>query len=214
MTKKITDRAVLIIALAYFFLNDLFYLNNIPSLVFYTSDYIFKTIILVLIIQSMSDFRSETKALIKGMVKPLELVLWTLGLMIIGILVDQYLWRFMSDLLPKVSWSINYPHINNNLHYWFDLTYGLAIVALVEEYVFRKLIPEKLAFIKSKLLILLLSVLIFGFAHWSFGPHAILTTAIWAIVPTISLWRTKSLLPAVLAHFITNFAAWSGIIPY
>jgi membrane protease YdiL (CAAX protease family) len=212
MTKKISDRFLIIASIAFFYLNDLFYLNNISSTIFYVTDYIFKSIILILIILSFTDTKNDIISMIKGKSKGLEIIIWTIGLIIIGVLIDQKLWRIMYQILPKTNWSISYPQITNSIHYWFDLLFGLIIVAIVEEYIFRKLIPGKLKFIKSKILIVILSSLIFGFAHWGFGPHAIVTTSIWALLPIISVMRTGSLLPAIMAHFLTNVIAFSGIL--
>ena len=88
------------------------------------------------------------------------------------------------------------------------------LVAFTEEIVFRScylfVLKDK---IKSKVLIIIISCIVFGMIHWSLGLHAIITNAIWGIMPMISLMTTNSIWPAIVAHYLTNFIAFSGIIP-
>ena len=157
MSKKISERLLLTVSLAFFYLNDLLFLNNVSSLLFYATDYIFRTVILVSMILSLNDPKKDIVSMIRGTAKTREIVFWTIGLVITGVLIDQELWIVIYEVLPQVSWSISYPPISNNIHFWFDLTYGLLVVAIVEEYIFRKLIPEKLKSIKSKIILVFLS---------------------------------------------------------
>jgi len=107
-----------------------------------------------------------------------------------------------------------YPSYDNNFIKIFDLTIGIMLIAFTEEIIFRSyylfVLRER---IKSKILIILVSCIVFGLSHWSLGLHSIITTAIWGIMSMISLIITKSIWPAIIAHYLTDFVAFSEIIP-
>ena len=61
--------------------------------------------------------------------------------------------------------------------------------------------------------VIAISCCLFGLIHWSAGLHAVIATAIWGILPMIALIYTGSLWPAIVAHFVTDVVAFSGLIP-
>ena len=51
----------------------------------------------------------------------------------------------------------------------------------------------------------------FGLIHWSLGLSAVIHTAIIGAVFMACMWKTRSVLPTVVAHFCVNYVAFSGI---
>jgi len=46
------------------------------------------------------------------------------------------------------------------------------------------------------------------------GLHAIVNTAIIGAVFMVVMWRTGSVVPTIISHFIVNYVSFSGMIPY
>jgi hypothetical protein len=145
-----------------------------------------------------SDF-----GLVKIQLKPFAL--WAVLLSITGVLIDQIGWEFFEKVLPKV-WALPFPKIENPFVKAFDVTVGIALVSVTEESIFRgyyfSVLRDR---VKSPVLIVTISSVIFGLIHWSCGLHAIIATALWAVLPMVSVLRTRSILPAMVAHFATDF---------
>lgn len=98
----------------------------------------------------------------------------------------------------------SFPGIDQTWLVVFDLTVGLALTAVAEELVFRRLYLDTFAAILSRTSLYLLSAAIFAAIHWSNG----LGTVVGAfVVGLMLLWltrRTGSLLPAIAAHYAIN----------
>lgn len=96
----------------------------------------------------------------------------------------------------------------------FDLYGGLLLVALTEEIVFRGLFLA--AFrerFRSPAALVAVSSLVFALIHWSAGFDAVLAAFLWALLPMVSVLRTGSIFPAIIAHFLGNYALFSGLLP-
>jgi membrane protease YdiL (CAAX protease family) len=149
---------------------------------------------------------------LKGLgVKPF--ILYAILLSTTGIFIDQVVWRFFMKILPNTQLG-TWPKIKNPIIDKMDLFFGLILVGFIEEVIFRGFCINILRRLFSKgWVIFIISSLIFGFIHWSLGLHAIVTTALWGILPLWVMWKTGSIAPAILAHILTNVVAFSGIIP-
>ena len=146
--------------------------------------------------------------------KLIPFIILTIIISICGIIIDQIGWRFFNKILPKFPFTINFPAINNNILKVIDLIFGLILVGIVEEIVFRGFFYNNIRkFIKSKALIVIISCIIFGLAHWSLGFHAIITTALWGILPMIIVIKYNSILPLIIAHYITDLFGCFPILP-
>ena len=160
------------------------------------------------------------------------LALWIVGATVCGVIVDQTVWPFLGYRLPFTQLFM-FPQMSGTLRI-IDITFAIALVAVTEEIFFRSLalrvfsailkrnrrsigdgssdrVPEvsRQAFV----LLVVVSSLVFGLGHWANGLHAIISTAIWGVVPMIALVRTGSLWPALVTHYVTNFVAFSAIVP-
>jgi hypothetical protein len=137
----------------------------------------------------------------------------TVLLSVVGIIVDQLGWRFLEQLLPRTQLG-SWPRIEDPMVNVMDLILGLALVGIVEELLFRgfcfTVLRERT---RRTGLSFLLATVVFGAIHWSLGLHAVVSTMIWAVMPLIVVWKTGSAVPGIIAHFLTNFVAFSNVIP-
>jgi len=86
----------------------------------------------------------------------------------------------------------------------FDLTVGLALTAVAEELVFRRLYLDAFGARLSPLPLYVLSAAVFAAVHWSIGLGTVAGTF---VVGLMLLWltrRTGSVLPAIAAHYVIN----------
>ena len=130
-----------------------------------------------------------------------------------GTLVDQNGYRLIAEL-PGYPALGGMPAISSAAWNWIDLTVGLALVAVVEELVFRGVMLEVLRrYTTSTVLIVVVSSLLFGLIHWSGGLHAVVVTSIIGAVFMVGYLAGGSLLPVMLAHFVINFIDLAGVVP-
>src|SRR3989338_2073304 len=197
----------------------LFLLNDFPLIYAHTYiswlliDYSVRisalSIILYLVKRKIS-FSSEF-VLVKIEIKPL--VIWAAVSSIIGIAVDQIGWRYLERILPETQ-IMSFPKIKNPFVKGFDLTAGMLLVSITEELIFRGYYFSVLrSYTKNPFIIISISSLMFGLIHWSLGLHGIIVAAIWGILPMIAMWKTGSVFPAIIAHYVTDFVGFSGVIP-
>ena len=106
------------------------------------------------------------------------------------------------------------PAIESPVIDWLDLTIGLALVALVEELVFRAWLAAVLERRGVPAAgIVLASAASFALIHWSGGAQVVLVTGlIGAVFMTLYLWH-RSLPALALAHFGVNFVDFAGVVP-
>jgi membrane protease YdiL (CAAX protease family) len=105
------------------------------------------------------------------------------------------------------------PQIASLTWNWIDLTVGLALVGLMEELIFRGLAGTVLSLYLEPRAVVAVSALAFGLIHWSLGWHSVVVTGAIGAVFMVAYQRLKSITPLVLAHFVVNFVAFSGILP-
>lgn len=209
-------RWALVLGLLYFLGNDiLFYLAGRNALLVYFGDYLPR---LGLILWLWVISRGPEGRSLLGLRNPGWGVL--IGLSILaslwGILVDQFGWIWLSMRLPDTALLIVCP-ILPGVWRWVDVLGGSAIVALSEEGLFRgllfgALLAGSLSSRGRERSAVLVSSVVFGLAHWSMGLHAIVATAIWALLPGYLTIRYRTIWPAVVAHYVTDVVAFSGVI--
>lgn len=205
-----SEKLLLLIALSVFYLNDILFLFKPSAIVFYLSDYLMKGIIFIGIIFVIKRDKEAFRYLAIPKTKILSSILWTAALIVSGIIIDQIVWRSLYNVLPKLNWQLSFPVLPNPVHKIFDLTIGIFLVAFTEEYIFRYLLPMKLTQRFSMFIAAASSLVLFGLAHWSFGLTALISTTMWAVLPLVSVLRLKTLVPAMIAHYVTDVIAFSG----
>lgn len=135
---------------------------------------------------------------------------WALVLSATGVLIDQFLWRWLELAFgqPRIA---SFPVIPHVFLRRFDLTAGIALISLSEELIFRGFFYSVMREHFQRTWVLIgLSAFVFGVIHWSMGLHAVLATAAWGVLPMIATIRTGSIYPAVAAHFVTDAVSLSG----
>jgi len=148
-------------------------------------------------------------------VAPGRFVVHFLVLAAAGTALDQWAYgpveTMVNALIPGTRLG-SIPFENSGILYWYDLLAGLALVALVEELVFRGLALSALKSLDwGTGAQLAASGLIFGLIHWSSGVPAVIITGAIGTLFMCSVMRTGSIWPPVAAHFVVNFVDFSGI---
>jgi len=136
----------------------------------------------------------------------LEAGLWIVGIAVLFRLVpvDGYLF----SLFPQLPLGA-YPSPTGML-YAFDITLGLALVALHEELVFRKLGGQVFAALGwGTWRTVLVTGLIFGLYHWWRAPAGMMAAALYGVVAMICYRRTGSLWPVGFAHYLVDYFAFA-----
>jgi membrane protease YdiL (CAAX protease family) len=132
---------------------------------------------------------------------------------LIGTILDQNAYKLIAKIhrFPALGAM---PLITNPFWNWVDLTFGLLMVAIVEELVFRGYMFAAIReHTSSKPLIVIISSLAFGLIHWSGGLHVVFVTSLIGAVFMIFYIKTHFLPSIMLSHFVVNFIDFSGVIP-
>jgi len=140
--------------------------------------------------------------------------LWVFGgVTLVGTLIDQNFYLLLSHL-PGYNALGGMPAIGNPFWDWVDLTFGLFMVGVCEELVFRGFLHTFLVrYTKNSGAIVVISSVAFGLIHWSLGLNAVIVSAIIGAVFMTAYLKTPSLPAVVLAHFAINFIDFAGVIP-
>ncbi|HVO01036.1 MAG TPA: CPBP family intramembrane glutamic endopeptidase [Candidatus Cybelea sp.] len=132
----------------------------------------------------------------------IETVFWIL---IVGLFIwvtdcFQPLWA----LVPDTSLG-GYPASQGGLRL-LDLTFGLALVAVHEELLFRRAMRIALSGLGDGRTMILVSAALFGAYHWWRGIPTVFYAALFGLVAMLLYRRTGVLWPLVLLHYLTDLA--------
>jgi membrane protease YdiL (CAAX protease family) len=107
-------------------------------------------------------------------------------------------WK-LSSILPdqRLGW---YPRATGWL-YLFDLTCGIALVAIHEELIFRRLARLAFNWLGDGLAMIATTSLVFAAYHWWTGPSNILAAALVGAILMVLYRAVGAIWPAVLAHY-------------
>lgn len=203
----------LIVLTLFFLLNDIPLIYAHTYLSWLLIDYSVRLLALFIIfylIQHKISVPSEF-GLIKIRIK--QFILWSIVLSVSGVMIDQIGYELLEKILPKFQ-IMSYLKVENTLIKVFDLTAGLLLVSVTEELIFRGYYFSVLkSYTKSPFIIISTSSLMFGLIHWSLGLHGIIVAVMWGILPMVAMLKTGSVFPAIIAHYVTDFISFSGIIP-
>jgi uncharacterized protein len=121
-----------------------------------------------------------------------------------------------SWLLPQ--WTHNtgsgvYLPVDSHGLYVFDMIAGLALVALSEELLGRRVAFRVLSLYTSRRwMIIVISSVVFGLMHWSNGVANVLTSSIAGVVFMVLYLRTGSLWTCIAVHYVFNFLVFSHLL--
>jgi membrane protease YdiL (CAAX protease family) len=87
----------------------------------------------------------------------------------------------------------------------FDLSFGLLLVAVSEEILFRGILIKYLKrFLKSNFLVGMISLILFAGIHYGMGFAPMMATFTWGIIPTIFAIKYEAINELTVIHFVTN----------
>ncbi|HVG52178.1 MAG TPA: CPBP family intramembrane glutamic endopeptidase [Xanthobacteraceae bacterium] len=144
---------------------------------------------------------------------PLSISWWETAAWIAAVvLIDKYpgdwLRTTIDAAIPGTRLG-TYPKIEGGLRL-FDLTFGLALVAVNEEVLFRRCCKEiLLPHFGEDAATVVISALIFAAYHWWSGIGNIVSVAVVGVVLMIFFLRARALWPAIVAHYLTNVASFA-----
>lgn len=132
---------------------------------------------------------------------------------LVGTVIDQNGYQLIKKL-PGYSPLGGMPAITSPAWNWIDLTFGLLVVGIFEELIFRGFMHTFISrYTENSFAIVAISSVAFGLIHWSLGLHAILITSIIGAV-FMTVYLETRFLPAIMfAHFAINFINFAGIVP-
>ena len=129
---------------------------------------------------------------------------------LLGILIDQNGYRLLGKL-PDFGPLGTMPAIKSPAWHMIDLTFGLLMVGVFEELVFRGYMLTFLRrYTQHPFWIILISSLAFGLIHWSLGLQAIIVTSLAGAAFMVIYLISRSLPPIMLAHFAVDFIDFSN----
>ena len=115
--------------------------------------------------------------------------------------------RKLSDILPDLSFG-HYPRTTGWLHR-FDLAFGIALVAIHEELVFRRLARLAFSRLEDGFAMIAATSLVFALYHWWTGPWNVLMVAVVGVVLMMLYRAVGALWPAILMHYCVDlYAFW------
>lgn len=138
----------------------------------------------------------------------LRITLWETIAWIIGIvLVDHYLcgWirRTVNAALPATVLG-GFPETHGLLHF-VDGFFGLALVALSEEIMFRRCARQVFrTYVNDGYVLVVVTSILFGAYHWWTGTGNILEAALMGVLFMLFYRRSGALWPVVLAHYLID----------
>jgi membrane protease YdiL (CAAX protease family) len=153
-----------------------------------------------------SEFGLKTQSTLSSLVVFLIVAL-------VGTVIDQNGYQLIAKL-PGYPPLGGMPAITSPVWNWVDLTFGLLMVGICEELVFRGFMHTLMSrYTANSYAIVLISSVAFGLIHWSLGLHAVIVTSTIGAIFMIAFVRTRSLPAIMLAHFAINFIDFAGVIP-
>jgi membrane protease YdiL (CAAX protease family) len=139
-----------------------------------------------------------------------ETALWIIGLIVLFDTVCQWMRHAVDAAIPGTKLG-GYP-ILEGWFYLFDLTFGLLLVAVQEEVVFRRCAREVFGgYWGQGAVMILLSALLFSAYHWTTGLGNMVAVFIFGVYAMLFLRRTGALWPLIVAHFLNDFVQFSGL---
>ena len=220
MRKNGTDGKNGLYILAVALLASPFYLNDFANMVVknwrwwlfvdYTAVKLFPLAFALWLIYSKkmraAEFGLKTQSILSSLLVFLIVAL-------VGTVIDQNGYPLIAKL-PGYPPLGGMPGITSSIWNWVDLTFGLLMVGICEELIFRGFLHTFISrYTKDACAIVVISSVAFGLIHWSLGLHVVFITSTIGAVFMIAYLRTRSLPALMLAHFAINFIDFAGVIP-
>ncbi|HEY0143393.1 MAG TPA: CPBP family intramembrane glutamic endopeptidase [Thermoanaerobaculia bacterium] len=119
--------------------------------------------------------------------------------MIVGLLLQAGGMQPPQELPPMIGWMAALP--------WWKKALIVLSAMTVEEFFFRSFLQKRLGLIASTLL--------FAVAHFTYGsPMLLIGVTIISLVIGITFWRTKNVVPGIIAHGVFDAIQIFVIVPF
>jgi CAAX protease family protein len=142
---------------------------------------------------------------VKCRISLLEIGLWIVGISLVDRL-SVWLERLINATFPATVLG-QYPHPTGWLHV-FDLVFGLALVAVSEEIIFRRYLQKALhPYIGGGTFLVLATSILFGAYHWWAGLGKVLLATMIGSLLALMFRRSGALWPVGLAHYLVDLIA-------
>ncbi len=197
------DVHVLYVCIALFVFGWLKFL--LPVLGVYVADYLLRAVIcsIILLGIGLEPFRSKLLDPVKAGLSGLLAVWLTLQ-------IENLIYALIPATPILIGWP--FPGIADPALRWIDAVFGVALVAVSEELVFRFL-PNRIGRDRGWHVwqIYLMSVLTFAFIHAPQGIVRVLDAAIFGLLAMALFRRFGSLWVPIAVHFLVDFVLFSDV---
>lgn len=200
-----SDMGLLVFLVAPFFLNDFGFLASKTVPQWLVVDYGSKLLALVILLAVLPLRRAAagTLKLIRPLSEAVVLAAVCTGLIIF---IDHF-FRSVIDIEIDSLVLFRYPAVESKVLYWMDITFGLAVTAISEEFVFRGVFAVLMArYLPGTTLMVVLSAVVFALIHWSHGVTSMVVAGLAGVALMALYLRTGSVLPGIAAHYFVNLA--------
>ena len=137
-----------------------------------------------------------------------EVAAWILATVFVDRLLDGVISKAFGPALANTRIA-TYP-VTTGWLYVIDIAFGLALVAISEEILFRRCARCVLQpYLGSGVAMIAASALLFGAYHWWTGIGNIISVTLIGVMLMVFYMRSKALWPVVTAHYVTNIVAFA-----
>ncbi len=199
------DVGLLALLTAPFFLNDFIFLNIETAPQWLAADYGSKMLALIILF-AVLPLRRAAASTIK-LKAPLKDAVILAVLCTGAVIFVDYFFRVLVPIEIESLVLFRYPPLTPGLLYWTDITFGLALTAVSEDFVFRGVFAVVAArYIPRTAAMVFVSAVVFALIHWSHGLTTMVVAGIAGVVLMALYQRTGSVLPGIAPHNAKNIA--------
>jgi len=187
-----------------FFLNDFGFLMTDTAPQWIAVDYGSKVLALALLLLVV-PLRQAAAATIKLRI-PVKDAVSPAVLCTMAVIIIDHVFRVTIPIEIDSLVLFRYPALDPGFLYWTDVTFGLALTAVSEEFVFRGVFAKLMApYLNSPVVMIAVSALVFALIHWSHGVTSMVVAGFAGVALMMLYLRTGSVLPGIVAHYAVNF---------
>ena len=177
----------------------------LPTLGIYIADYSVRVVIcsIILIVAGSAPFHGEIRNPLKAGIAIL-LAVW------ITLQIENLIYALTPAMPLLIAWP--FPPIDDPVLRWGDAVFGVALVAVSEELVFRFL-PNRIGRDRGWQVwkIYLMSALTFAVIHAPQGIVRVLDAAVFSLLAMALFRRFGSLWVSIAVHFLVDFVLFSDV---
>lgn len=191
-------RLLLAFGFALLMLNDFAFMALSGQTELLYADYGFKLAILFALLSAARHLPAPVTAWRQGNARLAAMIFAVVTTMVLQV---DLLADWIDGLVP--SWDLfDWPKGLDPRLKAIDLSFGLALTALTEEFLFRRLALSVLS--GSMAARVIVSSLLFGLVHWGEGVGSMAAVSLAGVPLALGYLRTGSLALVVLAHFVVD----------